>query len=142
QPQPQPVQQHVAEEEHEEIETTQQVIQQARAQQASPRMPAPEDFPPIAQRQIAAQQNRIENIAEHAAKKKRGLFERLAGVGWSGKGDAVPAETDTRARHEPRIQASEAQRPQVAQMPVTSAAQPAYDDDQLEIPAFLRRQAN
>jgi len=32
--------------------------------------------------------------------------------------------------------------PQVAQMPVTSPAQPAYDDDQLEIPAFLRRQAN
>ncbi|WP_119392562.1 cell division protein FtsZ [Taklimakanibacter lacteus] len=143
QPQPQPVQQHEVEDEHEEIEATQQVIHQARAQQqATPRMPAPEDFPPIAQRQIAAQQNRIENIAEHAAKKKRGLFERLAGVGLSRKGDAVPAETDPRARHEPRIQASEAQRPQVAQMPVTSAAQPAYDDDQLEIPAFLRRQAN
>ncbi len=140
-PQPQPVQQHEVEDEHEEIEVTQQVIHQARAQ-AMPRMPAPEDFPPIAQRQIAAQQNRIENIAEHAAKKKRGLFERLAGVGLSRKGDVPSHEADARARHEPRIQASEPQRPQVAQMPVTGAAQPAYDDDQLEIPAFLRRQAN
>ena len=53
-------------------------------------MPPVEEFPPIAQRQIAAQQNRIENIAEHAAKKKRGLFERLAGVGLSRKDDLPP----------------------------------------------------
>jgi cell division protein FtsZ len=141
---PQPVQQHEEiEEEHEEYEAPQQV-HQARAQAPAPRMPQPEDFPPIAQRQIAAQQNRIENIAEHAAKKKRGLFERLAGVGLSRKGD-LPAqpELDPRMRQEPRIPAPEPQqRPQVAHMPVTASAQPAYDDDQLEIPAFLRRQAN
>ncbi|MFZ5671839.1 MAG: cell division protein FtsZ [Pseudomonadota bacterium] len=144
---PQPVQQHhehEAEEEdhhHADVETVQQAVHQARAQQA-PRMPVVEDFPPIAQRQIAAQQNRIENIAEHAAKKKRGLFERLAGVGLSRKGDMPASEpAPQQARQEPRMQ-PEAQRPQVAQMPVTSAAQPAYDDDQLEIPAFLRRQAN
>jgi len=141
QPQPQPVQHHEVEDEQEEMEATQQVIHQARTQ-APPRMPVPEDFPPIAQRQIAAQQNRIENIAEHAAKKKRGLFERLAGVGLSRKGDIPQNEPDARSRQEPRIQTSEPQRPQVAQMPVTGAAQPAYDDDQLEIPAFLRRQAN
>jgi cell division protein FtsZ len=139
-PQPQPVQHH--EEEQDELEATQQVIHQARTPATAPRMPAAEDFPPIAQRQIAAQQNRIESIAEHAAKKKRGLFERLAGVGLSRKGDIPQPEPDARARHEPRIQASEPQRPQVAQMPVTGTAQPAYDDDQLEIPAFLRRQAN
>jgi cell division protein FtsZ len=132
---------HQVEDEQEEMEATQQVIHQARTQ-AAPRMPVPEDFPPIAQRQIAAQQNRIENIAEHAAKKKRGLFERLAGVGLSRKGDIHQSEPDARSRQEPRIQTSEPQRPQVAQMPVTGAAQPAYDDDQLEIPAFLRRQAN
>ena len=139
-PRPQPVQHH--EDEQDELEATQQVIHQARVPATAPRMPAAEDFPPIAQRQIAAQQNRIENIAEHAAKKKRGLFERLAGVGLSRKGDIPQPEPDARARHEPRIQASEPQRPQVAQMPVTGTAQPAYDDDQLEIPAFLRRQAN
>ena len=145
----QPPQQHVAhehdeiEEEHEQVEMTQQVIHQARVQAPTPRMPQAEDFPPIAQRQIAAQQNRIENIAEHAAKKKRGLFERLAGVGLSRKGDLPDeAEVEARPRQEPRIPASEPQRAHVAQMPVTSPAQPAYDDDQLEIPAFLRRQAN
>jgi cell division protein FtsZ len=142
---PPPLQEHEEiEEEHEQVEAAHQVVQQARTQAAAPRMPQPEDFPPIAQRQIAAQQNRIENIAEHAAKKKRGLFERLAGVGLSRKGD-LPAqpELDPRMRQEPRIQAPEPQqRPQVAQMPVTAPAQPAYDDDQLEIPAFLRRQAN
>src|SRR4029079_9439384 len=82
QPAPQSVQQHqeIEEEPEEVMETTHHVVQQARAQAAQPsRIPQPEDFPPIAQRQIAAQQNRIENIAEHAAKKKRGLFERLAG---------------------------------------------------------------
>ncbi|MGE0007477.1 MAG: cell division protein FtsZ [Parvibaculaceae bacterium] len=150
-PPPQPVQQQPQavhapeeiEEEPEEAEMTRQVIHQARNPAPAPRMPQAEDFPPIAQRQIAAQQNRIENIAEHAAKKKRGLFERLAGVGLSRKGDLPPeAEAEGRSRQEPRIQASEAQRSQVAQMPVTAPAQPAYDDDQLEIPAFLRRQAN
>ncbi len=144
QPAPQPVQEHQEiEEDHEEVAVPQPVMQQARAHAAAPRMPQPEDFPPIAQRQIAAQQNRIENIAEHAAKKKRGLFERLAGVGLSRKGDPAEPEFDPRTRQEPRIQTSEPQqRPQVAQMPVTAPAQPAYDDDQLEIPAFLRRQAN
>ncbi|QIG51949.1 cell division protein FtsZ [Nordella sp. HKS 07] len=144
QPHAQPMQQHPeAEEEHEpaDVETMQHAVHQARAQQTAPRMPLVEDFPPIAQRQIAAQQNRIENIAEHAAKKKRGLFERLAGVGLSRKGDMPVSEPDPRSRQEPRMQ-PESQRPQVAQMPVTNAAQPAYDDDQLEIPAFLRRQAN
>jgi cell division protein FtsZ len=143
-PQAQPMQHaeaDVEDDHHEDVATMQQAVHQARAQQAAPRMPAPEDFPPIAQRQIAAQQNRIENIAEHAAKKKRGLFERLAGVGLSRKGDMPASEPAPQARQEPRMQ-PEAQRPQVAQMPVTSAAQPAYDDDQLEIPAFLRRQAN
>ncbi len=141
---PQPTQQHEEiDEEHED--PPQQAIQQPRAQAPAPRMPQPEDFPAIAQRQIAAQQNRIENIAEHAAKKKRGLFERLAGVGLSRKGDLpTEPELDPRIRQEPRIQASEPQhqRPQVAQMPVTAPTQPVYDDDQLEIPAFLRRQAN
>jgi cell division protein FtsZ len=143
QPAPQPMQQH--EEEPEEVmETTHQVVQQVRAQAAqAPRMPQPEDFPPIAQRQIAAQQNRIENIAEHAAKKKRGLFERLAGVGLSRKGDLpAQAEPELRPRQEPRMQPAEPQRQQAGQMPVAGPAQPAYDDDQLEIPAFLRRQAN
>ena len=115
------------------------------------RMPAIEDFPPIAQKQIAAQQNRIEHIAEHAARKKMGLFERLANVGLKRKDDPAPAQ------REPSITAPAAQSRAAAQPAVARAAQPArpqpqaaaplppepaYDDDQLEIPAFLRRQAN
>lgn len=140
-PPPQPAQ-HEIEEEESETEAAQQVIHQARTQPAG-RMPAPEDFPPIAQRQIAAQQSRIENIAEHAAKKKRGLFERLAGVGLSRKGDLPPGhEDEAMTRQEPRMDGVDLPRQQPTQLQADSAAQPAYDDDQLEIPAFLRRQAN
>jgi hypothetical protein len=38
------------------------------------RIPPIEEFPAIAQKQIAAQQSRIEDIAEHAQKRKKGIF--------------------------------------------------------------------
>ena len=134
QPKPEP-QPQVAEEEYEEEPLQEQPAVAARI--AQPRMPQPEDFPPIAQRQIAAQQTRIENIADAAAKKKRGLFERLAGVGLARKAD--PVEPQLTQRSEPRIPPQEAQKAAALQQPV---AQQMLDDDQLEIPAFLRRQAN
>ncbi len=98
------------------------------------RMPTIADFPPIAQKQIAEQQARIENIAEHATRKKPGLFERLAGVGLARKDDPAPApqEPVMAARPAPRA-------PTPAPKP---APEPQMDDDRLEIPAFLRRQAN
>ena len=102
-------------------------------------MPAIEDFPPIAQKQMAEQQNRIEQIAEHSARKKRSLFERLAGVGLNRKDDVMPApkEPTIVAKQAPRIQPPRGQpQPQPVQI------DPGLDDDQLEIPAFLRRQAN
>jgi cell division protein FtsZ len=49
------------------------------------RMPNVEEFPAIAQKQIAAQQNRVGQIAEQSTKKKMGLFERLATVGMGRK---------------------------------------------------------
>ena len=54
------------------------------------RMPAIEEFPPQVKRQIEAQQSRIESIAEHAQKKKPGLFQRLASVGLGRKDDPPP----------------------------------------------------
>jgi len=114
-----------------------------QAQQSKPpRIPPVEEFPAIAQRQIAAQQNRIENIAEHA-KKRKGLFERLASVGLGRKDD--PEQPEQREptiapRVEPKIQTAQPQ-PVRAVQPATQI-DPALDDDQLEIPAFLRRQAN
>jgi cell division protein FtsZ len=117
----------------------------ARQQQRSHRMPAIEDFPPIAQKQIAARQNRIEHIAEHSARRKKGLFERLAGVGLGRKEEeaiAAPKEPSIGVQQVPRSQMSHSPRSQPQPQPQTMHIDPGLDDDQLEIPAFLRRQAN
>jgi cell division protein FtsZ len=114
----------------------------ARPQVRSQRIPSIEEFPPIAQKQIAAQQNRIEHIAEHAARKKKGLFERLANVGLGRRDDPAPVarEPVMAVRPEPKVQVTR----QARQAPPEpqSYIDPNLDDDQLTIPAFLRRQAN
>jgi cell division protein FtsZ len=103
------------------------------------RMPLIEEFPAIAQRQIAAQHSRIEHIAEHAARKKKGFFSRLAtGLG-RGEDDEFH-EAPQPPRAEPKMQ------PAQRQVRASTAPEPEpsqdLDDDQLTIPAFLRRQAN
>ena len=116
-----------------------------RAPQPAPRqlrMPAIDEFPPQVKRQIEAQQNRIESIADHAQKKKPGLFQRLASVGLGRKDDPVAQPASQR---EPSIAMQAAARAQVRQQPPVQpqpVAEQHLDDDQLEIPAFLRRQAN
>jgi cell division protein FtsZ len=104
------------------------------------RIPPIEEFPPIAQQQIAAQKNRIEHIADHAAKKKKGIFERLANVGLGRREDPPPQQAQREptiaTRSEPRMQQQRAPQPEPHML-----AEPTYDDDQLAIPAFLRRQA-
>ena len=114
----------------------------AKPQVRSQRIPPIEEFPPIAQKQIAAQQNRIEHIAEHAARKKKGLFERLANVGLGRRDDPPPApkEPVMAVRSEPKAQA--ARQPRQAPPEPQAYIDPNLDDDQLTIPAFLRRQAN
>ena len=108
----------------------------------SVRMPAVEEFPAIAQMQIAAQQNRVSNIAEQSSKKKMGIFERLATVGMGRR------EETQRAPNVPRAEPSMAAKPQPQRYAPPPAPAPvahdeqAYEDDQLAIPAFLRRQAN
>ena len=118
------------------------VAAQAAPKVRSPRIPPIEEFPPIAQKQIAAQQNRIEHIAEHAARKKKGLFERLANVGLGRREDSAPVarEPVMAVRSEPKVQVAR----QARQAPPEPQAHidPNLDDDQLTIPAFLRRQAN
>ncbi len=107
------------------------------------RIPSIDQFPRIAQEQVAAQQTRIESIAEHA-KKRKGLFERLADVGLGRRSDHQ-AQAATHAvaqpaprRAEPKIQAQPVPVAYDAPAPLPEAT---YDDDQLAIPAFLRRQA-
>ena len=120
-----------------------------------PRMPDVEDFPPIAVREIRAREGNVEEIGLQAHKKRAGFLERLAnvGIGFSKE----PAAAAPR-RHEPvmpsqfgtegpgapapaaqRHTASEVRQP--AARPAV-AHDPEFDEDQLEIPAFLRRQAN
>jgi cell division protein FtsZ len=120
-----------------------QVAAKASAKVRSQRIPAIEEFPPIAQKQIAAQQNRIEHIAEHAARKKKGLFERLANVGLGRRDDPAPVvrEPVMAVRPEPKVQVTRQQPRQAPPEPQTYI-DPNLDDDQLTIPAFLRRQAN
>ncbi len=47
----------------------------SRSRRAQVRMPAIEEFPPQVKKQIEAQQRNVELIAEHAQKKKPGLFQ-------------------------------------------------------------------
>jgi cell division protein FtsZ len=145
-----------------------------RSEKMAPRMPKPEDFPPVAQRQLQARQaHQTATVAEQSHKKRRGLLERLASVGLGRREDPSPAnrpqppepEPVATVRSEPRMQAiSDDHRahqhvtqpvsqpaPQPTSQPasqpanvhqMTPSIDPGLDDDQLEIPAFLRRQAN
>jgi cell division protein FtsZ len=119
-----------------------------------PRMPQIEDFPLIAQKEMRARE-----AAEggHGEERRRpGLFQRLASVGLGRRDDSEEAESEEHPVAEPRVveapvseYAKRPQRPahteqprhapQVANAPRRPAA---LDDDQYEIPAFLRRQAN
>jgi cell division protein FtsZ len=104
-------------------------------QRHTARVPSIDEFPEIAQKQVAAQHGRIEHIAEHA-KRRKGIFERLADVGLVRREAPKAPEPVPVQRSEPVIQ--QAARPAYAE---PQAAQ-NLDDDQLAIPAFLRRQAN
>jgi cell division protein FtsZ len=133
---PQPV----AEATHEHGNVEAEVVYEQTAARTSVRMPAVDEFPAIAQKQIAAQQSRVTNIAAQSSKKKMGIFERLATVGIGRREEPEPVAPVQRA--EPSI----AKRPQPQRYapPPAPVAQeePTYEDDQLAIPAFLRRQAH
>lgn len=119
-----------------------------------PRMPRVEDFPPVVKAEIAAAQN--PRPADHEDRGPMGLLKRLT-HGLTRR-EEEPARLQPAQPREPKLRqpAPEARRltPQDAQlyaprrgqlddhgrlMPQSRAAQ---EDDQLEIPAFLRRQAN
>jgi cell division protein FtsZ len=114
----------------------------------SPRLPPLEEFPPIVQRELAVRQNQIERIADEGQTRRRGLFDRLAET--FGRKDEPPAHP-VREPHlsgqagDSRPRGAGASSPP-ARAPNVVAMQPqidpSIDDDQLEIPAFLRRQAN
>ncbi len=119
-----------------------------RAQKMAPRMPRPDEFPVLAQRQLAQRQADVASIADQGIKRRRGLLERLASVGIGRREEPVPAQQPAvvAKKAEPRLQPTrEAPAPAPAASnvhPIPRQIDPELDDDQLEIPAFLRRQAN
>jgi cell division protein FtsZ len=124
------------EEEMDEVE-----VEEAKPVARGARMPAIEEFPAPAQRQYLAQQARVEQAAHAGARKKQGLLGML-GLGRKDEAATInePREPQMTARNEPKSQNARG----TAQSRPVPAHQidPALDDDELEIPAFLRRQAN
>ncbi|MCK7613540.1 cell division protein FtsZ [Roseibium sediminicola] len=145
----------------------------AEAHNPSPRMPRVEDFPPIAQREIRAQQTPASapqpaaqapaqpqttaGFDEHDEEDRRpmGLLRRLAsGLGRREEDEDEHEAAAPVARPAPQMQQPAPRAPQprpsaqgaAGQLDGTGRAAPkpvsASEDEQLEIPAFLRRQAN
>ncbi|MES0811222.1 cell division protein FtsZ [Roseibium sp. SCPC15] len=148
----------------------------------APRMPRVEDFPPIAQREIRAQQTAAPAPAQAAApqpapapapaqpsapaasleehgeddRRPMGLLRRLAS-GLGRREDEEEQEMEAPVARAPQMQPAPAAAPRApqqrasaqgatGQLDGTGRAAPkpvsASEDEQLEIPAFLRRQAN
>jgi cell division protein FtsZ len=138
------------------------------APEAPSRIPRVEDFPPVAQRQIEARQAPARS-EHHEDRGPMSLLRRLASVGLGRKEEAPTQRTEAPPLQRP---IARPQQPQRATQPQSRAAQPARpqpkqeqplyrpqqgdldqhgraipnqsrsQDDELEIPAFLRRQAN
>jgi cell division protein FtsZ len=129
-----------------------------RAVVRPPRMPRVEDLPAPAQAQIAAAQS-----PQALDRKKMTLLQRLAAVGLGRREDEAEEVAQVQKAAEPRL--VPAQRPPNAPEPARRPpappagpgyrpaqgqldaqgrppAQRAFEDDQLEIPAFLRRHTN
>lgn len=115
------------------------------------RMPRVEDLPLPAQNQLRASRPEHEYEPEHETR-RMSLLQRIAsvGLGRRDEGHAAPAPAPQaprqQAEHPSNVHAEYGRRPaQAPQRPEQPAPAPqgrGYEDDQLEIPAFLRRQAN
>ena len=108
----------------------------------TPRMPRVEDFPPVVRAEIETRSQSLEQSGDDRG--PMGLLRRLTtGLSRREEEDSHPApvEQPRRATVEPNPYAP---RRAAAESAARSAPQPraAHEDDQLEIPAFLRRQAN
>jgi cell division protein FtsZ len=112
-------------------------------------MPNIADFPPVAQRQF---EQAREPIAAPVEKKRTSLLDRLTAAGFGRR-----AEPEAPAPQPVRMQQPQQPAPQAQPMPQAAPAAQEFakraapaprpqqrltEDDQLEIPAFLRRQSN
>jgi cell division protein FtsZ len=135
---------------------------QAERVMQRPRMPRIEDLPMPAQREIRAQRGELPDDPHHPEKQRVSLLQRLASVGLGRRSDDQDvAEEAPAIRQRPaaeRMPQRPMPRPAESRDPVSDYARrgpqgldqhgrpaPVHNspaDDQLEIPAFLRRQAN
>ncbi len=126
-----------------------------------PRMPRIEDLPLPAQNEIRAKRGELRE-PEHPEKRRVGLLQRLAAVGLGRREGDEDAAAATRnapppVASRPLPPRPPARAPEARQEPVSEYARrgqpqgldqhgrpaPVHsEDDQLDIPAFLRRQAN
>jgi cell division protein FtsZ len=125
----------------------------------TPRMPRIDELPLPAQNEIRAQRGELGD--DHPEKRRMSLMQRLASVGIGRRGEeAQPPQAPRTARQMPpaervaRSPARPAEGPPVsdyARRPAPQGLDPhgraapvhnPADEDQLDIPAFLRRQAN
>ncbi len=133
----------------------------ASVKRAVRRMPSVSDLPAVAQKEIQAKTGQSPEVGLAAQKRKIGFFERLTGGARSEKNN----ENNELKKKEPNLEAvlerpagpprskqasaSDSAKgeelrkvsPQTEQRRPTAGHKPV-DDDELEIPAFLRRQAN
>jgi cell division protein FtsZ len=125
----------------------------------TPRMPRIDELPLPAQNEIRAQRGELGD--DHPEKRRMSLMQRLASVGIGRRGEeAQPPQAPRTARQMPPVErparppARPAEGPPVseyARRPAPQGLDPhgrpapvhnSADEDQLDIPAFLRRQAN
>ena len=124
----------------------------------TPRMPRIDELPLPVQNEIKAQRGELGD--DHPEKRRMSLMQRLASVGIGRRGDEVeppPAPRTARAMPTPpaRPAARQADGPspvsEYARRPAPQGLDPhgrtapvhnSSEEDQLDIPAFLRRQAN
>jgi cell division protein FtsZ len=124
------------------------------APRMAPRMPAAEEFPPHVRPALNARSGQIREIAEQGQARKQGFLSRLTS-GFARKPEpAAPAPAGREpalgvARPAPQrpaaarpAQQQAAVQPQARENVVTMPIDPMIDDAEIEIPAFLRRQAN
>jgi cell division protein FtsZ len=121
------------------------------------RMPTADELPRVVRDQIRSepvvQQRAVDNPVE---KKRTSLMEKLQSIGFTRKADAEPAPAPMPRAVQP-VQPARAPAPPRAPAPAPqmrrdpagldihgrpAAQQPRSEDDHLDIPAFLRRQAN
>ena len=123
-----------------------------REPRPAPRMPAVSDFPPVAQAEINARRA-VPQQPVHEERGPMGLLSRLT-RGLTRREEEQPAARLEPAHREPAMRQPEQRRPMQqdasiyaprrGQLDDQGRPQPraASEEDQLEIPAFLRRQSN